>query len=86
MAYIKIDETNRIVAASGTHHCGYGEIQVEIPYEITIEHIHDYLYIDGDFVYEPLSKLGMEETPSQLDKIEAQVAYTAMMTDTLLEV
>ena len=25
-------------------------------------------------------------TPSQLDVIEAQVAYTAMMTDTLLEV
>ena len=31
---------------------------------------------------------GVEEvsTPSQLDIIEAQVAYTAMMTDTLLEV
>ena len=26
------------------------------------------------------------ETPSQLDVIEAQVTYTAMMTDTLLEV
>lgn len=26
------------------------------------------------------------ETPSQLDMIEAQVTYTAMMTDTLLEV
>lgn len=25
-------------------------------------------------------------TPTQLDRIEAQVAYTAMMTDTLLEV
>ena len=27
-----------------------------------------------------------EEVPSQLDQIEAQVTYTAMMTDTLLEV
>ena len=26
------------------------------------------------------------EVPTQLDRIEAQVAYTAMMTDTLLEV
>ena len=26
-----------------------------------------------------------EETPSQLDMLEAQVTYTAMMTDTLLE-
>ena len=32
--------------------------------------------------------VSVEETPvvSQLDAIEAQVAYTAMMTDTLLEV
>ena len=28
---------------------------------------------------------GLQEAPSQLDAIEAQVAYTAMMTDTLLE-
>ena len=28
----------------------------------------------------------LESEPSQLDRIEAQVAYTAMMTDTLLEV
>ena len=27
-----------------------------------------------------------EETPTQLDRVEAQVTYTAMMTDTLLEV
>ena len=26
------------------------------------------------------------EMPTQLDRVEAQVAYTAMMTDTLLEV
>ena len=28
----------------------------------------------------------IESAPTQLDKIEAQVTYTAMMTDTLLEV
>ena len=40
---------------------------------------------DGNIYFEDD---GVEETeePSQLDKIEAQVAYTAMMTDTLLEV
>ena len=36
--------------------------------------------IDDDGQPEP------EATPSQLDVIEAQVTYTAMMTDTLLEV
>lgn len=29
---------------------------------------------------------GIEEQPTQLDRVEAQVTYTAMMTDTLLEV
>ena len=28
----------------------------------------------------------VEEQPTQLDRVEAQVTYTAMMTDTLLEV
>ena len=46
--------------------------------------ITDYLYVDGQYVYDPLPI--MEEQPTQLDTIEAQVTYTAMMTETLLEV
>jgi hypothetical protein len=46
--------------------------------------IADYKYISGQYVHDPLPV--PEETPSQLDIIEAQVTYTAMMTDTLLEV
>jgi len=34
--------------------------------------------MDADYI-------SVEPTPSQLDIIEAQVTYTAMMTDTLLE-
>ena len=48
--------------------------------------IYDYRYIDGEFIYEPVSVEPVIEAPSQLDLIEAQVTYTAMMTDTLLEV
>lgn len=44
----------------------------------------DYRYVAGEFVYDPLPAVG--EAPTQLDRIEAQLAYTAMMTDTLLEV
>lgn len=47
--------------------------------------IVDYLYQDGRYVYDPLP-VTEADAPSQLDRIEAQVAYTAMMTDTLLEV
>ena len=47
--------------------------------------ICDYLYVNNEFVYNPLPTVEIEEKPSQLDIIEAQVIYTAMMTSTLLE-
>ena len=50
---------------------GWNEANEEINGEYTIE---------DDGLPEPVN------APSQLDVIEAQVAYTAMMTDTLLEV
>ena len=49
--------------------------------------IENWLYVDGAYVYDPLPEHESEpETPSQLDRVEAQAVYTAMMTDTLLEV
>ena len=48
------------------------------------ENLPDYRYVDGNFVYDPLP--AEEEKPSLIDMIEAQITYTAMMTDTLLEV
>jgi hypothetical protein len=85
MAYIKIDKTNRITAASYDFHCGEGELKVDIPAEITLDHIHEYLFVNGKFVHNPIIE-PVEEVPTQLDKIEAQVTYTAMMTDTMLGV
>ena len=41
---------------------------------------------NGEYSIEDDGRLEPAETPSQLDVIEAQVTYTAMMTDTLLEV
>ncbi len=59
--------------------------------------LHDvplYKYEDGEVVKRTAEEINAdiaaipapEEVPSQLDLIEAQVTYTAMMTDTLLEV
>ena len=49
--------------------------------------LSDYLYIDGEYVYSPLPKPPEPEPkPTQLDRVEAQATYTAIMTDTLLEV
>ena len=48
---------------------------------------NNYRYINSVYIYDPLpEKPDPEAQPSQLDLIEAQVTYTAMMTDTLLEV
>lgn len=54
MAYIKIDSENRITAASYDFHCGEDEIEVDIPEEISLHDIHNYLYVEGEFVHSPL--------------------------------
>lgn len=41
---------------------------------------------NGEYTVEDDGRPDPSETPTQLDAIEAQVTYTAMMTDTLLEV
>ena len=40
---------------------------------------------NGEYTIEDDGQPEPDDTPSQLDVIEAQVTYTAMMTDTLLE-
>ena len=59
--------------------------EVKRPYSEANEEIAKREALNGEYTIEDD---GIEEDiiPSQLDKIEAQVAYTAMMTDTLLEV
>ena len=54
--------------------------------ELPNGNIADYKYISGQYVHDPIPIDEPEEPPTQLDRIEAQVTYTAMMTDTLLEV
>lgn len=39
---------------------------------------------NGQFTLAPIEMPTVEEVPTQLDRIEAQVTYTAMMTDTIL--
>lgn len=41
---------------------------------------------NGEYVIEDDGQTAPVEIPTQLDRIEAQVAYTAMITNTLLEV
>ena len=62
------------------------ECGVELVDELPEGNLSDYRYQDGEFVYDPLPEPDpVPEEPSQLDRVEAQATYTAMMTDTLLE-
>ena len=79
---LNLDENGRILSATYEEYAFKGNIIVE---ELPEGDIHNYLYIDGEYVFDPVEVEPEEEVPSQLDTIEAQVFYTAMMTDTLLE-
>ena len=71
MAYININGEGRITAASRTHHCGKGEIEIDIPAEIGIEVIHEYRYVNGEFLHDPLPDSSGETGPTQEDRIKA---------------
>jgi hypothetical protein len=77
MAYIKIDSKGRITAASKSHHCGDGEIEVTIPEEIGLETIHEYRYENGEFVHDPKPK------PKQPDQQPTQEERIKMLEDKL---
>ena len=80
---LKLGEDGRILYATRSEFA-FGEVVfVETLPEGDIT---DYRYVDREYIYDPIPVESEEETPSQLDVIEAQVAYTAMMTGTLLEV
>lgn len=75
------------VAMAGIYH-------VEIPQgAITVDEIPDeghpitdYRYENGEFIYDPLPEPEpFDPGPSIIDRLEAQVVYTAMMTNTMLE-
>lgn len=57
-----------------------------MPYSKTNEEIAKHEAYNGEYTIEDDGKPDPEDTPTKLDRVEAQATYTAMMTDTLLEV
>ena len=83
MIALNLNEENRILSACKVLPRG---IYTGMPIVESLPegNIYEYQYINGEFVHNPLPKEEVKEQPTQLDTIEAQVMYTAMMTDTLL--
>lgn len=84
MFALNLSEENRILYACVVLPNGNYD-GMPIVEELPEDNLPDYQYINNEFVYNPLPKEEPVETPSQLDIIEAQITYTAMMTGTLLE-
>lgn len=80
---LNLAEDGRILSAA------YAEaplLDVAIVDELPEGNVADYRFVNGELIHDPLPVAEVEEQPTQLDRIEAQVTYTALMTDTLLEV
>ena len=80
---LNLADDGRVLSATFEKYAPVCSVLVD---ELPDGNLSDYRWQDGVFVLEPLPEPEPEpETPSQLDRVEAQVTYTAMMTDTLLE-
>ena len=81
---LNLSEDYRILSAS---FCNEFTPEDAVKVDILPEgNISDYKYINCEYVHVPLHEPEPPTAqPSQLDIIEAQVTYTAMMTNTLLE-
>ena len=80
---LNLAKDGRILSVTFEKYAPKDAVPVE---ELPEGNVADYRW-DNGFVYDPQPKEPEpEEMPTQLDILEAQVTYTAMMTDTLLEV
>lgn len=81
MYSLNLDKEKRILSACV---CLDGKTYENVVDVLPEGDVTDYKYIDGEYIHNPLPETNV--IPTQLDVLEAQVTYTAMMTDTLLEV
>lgn len=61
----------------------YGTQEMPVVDSVPDGNASDYLYVDGSYVYDPVP--AKEEEPSEFELMQAQILYTAIMTDTLIE-
>lgn len=81
---VNFSDDGRILSATYAKYAPQDAVLVD---ELPEGNLSDYRWQDGAFVLDPLPEPEPEpEEPSQLDRVEAQATYTAMMTGTLLEV
>lgn len=85
MYVLNLDEDRRILSAwDKLTGADYGDRPIVDA--LPDGNLYDYRYEDGEYIHDPLPAPEQhDQQPTQLDRIEAQVLYTALMTDTILE-
>lgn len=85
---LNLDTNNYVLSIA---HTSNDNIELDL-LQVDLRYLNAYKFIDGKIVLDGTKKQAIieaenarEETPTQLDRIEAQVLYTALMTDTTLE-
>lgn len=79
MYSLNLSEDGRILSVTYPQYAPPTQPQVE---SFPKGDLYEYRYIDGEFIHDPLPI--PIPTPTQQDRFEAQLLYTALMTDTLL--
>lgn len=83
MYALNLGEAGRILSATRPEYAPAEAVRVETLPE---GDIYEYRYVDGEIIHDPLPEPEpIPAAPTQLDRVEAQTMYTALMTDTLLE-
>lgn len=83
MYALNLSESRRVLSATFEKYAPADAVLVET---LPDGNIADYVYQNNELIYDPIPVVEEGVKPSQLDIIEAQVTYTAIMTDTLMEV
>lgn len=77
--FIQIDSDKRIAAYCKDVNCLANAIEVE---SLPKGDVGDYLYVNGEYINSSIQPIPVPTEPEQM---QAQILFTAVMTDTLIE-
>lgn len=81
MFALNLGENGRVLSACPSEYAARGQTIVAALPEGDLP---DWRYVAGEYILDPLPDAPAAESPSRLDRVEAQALYTALMMGTLI--